>query len=105
MLFGSRSGLAPAPVPTAEPVTPLPVVPPVCAPVEPAPAPAVALRSSTGASVVGVLEQPASPTAAINAIQRYLCMPPPAGKIGRAGRPARWNDEPFMTAGTAPTRA
>src|SRR3982750_349298 len=77
MLFGSRSTFAPAPDPTPDPVTPPPAAPPVCAPPVPGTAVPAPLRSSTGASVVGVLEQPAS-AAAINPMNTYLRMPPPA---------------------------
>ena len=60
MLFGSRSAFPPAPEPSAEPVTPPPAAPPVCAPLDDPGVEPAALRSSTGASVVGVLEQSGS---------------------------------------------
>src|SRR5487761_705977 len=77
MLFGSCSGLVAPPV--ADPETPPAPAPLVCAPG--VPAAAAPLLSTTGASVVGVVEQPTR-AVAISATNNRLRMASPAWMSG-----------------------
>src|SRR5512135_2997411 len=124
MLFGSCSAAISALV--VEPETPPAPVPAVCAPVAPSAAP-VPVLSTTGASFVGVVEQPTS-AVAIRAIKNRwsLRMVSPAWMGGAHGRVRgtrnsteslprqrppgglahvdRWRDEPLLYAAVAGDR-